>query len=90
MQEKKINLKEIIESHRNNTDHWADQDFNEYGIKQICLKFGKQLLELASENAKITVSCKNQEDWFTDFYCGPSDDLSINKQSILDTIKQVE
>ena len=76
MSENKINLEEIIENHRNNTDHWADQDFDEYCIEQICLEFGKQLLELAAENAKII-----------ELYNGKA---ILNKQSILDTIKQVE
>lgn len=79
MSDRKINLEEIIENHRNNTDHWADQDFDEYCIEQICLEFGKQLLELAAENATTL----KDDDQNMEFYI-------VDKQSITDTIKQVE
>lgn len=82
MPENKINLEEIIENHRNNTDHWADQDFDEYCIEQICLEFGKQLLELASENAEVnSISTSDDSSGFIH---------EVDKQSILDTINQVE
>ena len=45
-------------------------------IKHQLLEFGKQLLELAAENATY--------DW------NDNEDIIIDKQSILDTIKQVE
>ena len=79
MSDRKINLEEIIENHRNNTDHWADQDFDEYCIEQICLEFGKQLLELAAENATTL----KDDDQNMEFYI-------VDKQSITDTIKQVK
>ena len=44
--------------------------------KQCALEFGKQLLELAAKNATY--------DW------NDHEDIIIDKQSILDTIKQVE
>ena len=45
-------------------------------FKETVLKFGKRLLELAAENATY--------DW------NDHEDIIIDKQSILDTIKQVE
>ena len=45
-------------------------------LKLAMLEFGKQLLELSAENAKTT--------WNSNFH------TIVDKQSILDTIKQVE
>ena len=46
------------------------------GFKEAMLDFGQQILELASENATY--------DW------NDHEDIIIDKQSILDTIKQIE
>ena len=56
------------------------------------LEFGKQLLELATENAYIEVDSKNEGDTFLITIEGDSCEtyIELNKQSILDTIKQVE
>ena len=73
--ENKINLEEIIEDELYNR-HLYFNKINNIQIKNICLEFGQQLLELASENATY--------DW------NDHEDIIIDKQSILDTIKQVE
>ena len=75
----KINLEEIIENELYNK-HLFFNKINPVQIKNICIEFGKQLLELAAENAKIHYTY---------------DDLGVggyqcDKDSILDTIKQVE
>ena len=61
-------------------------------VKQTMLEFGKQLLKLASENAecklKIKIEC-NKSQLENGFVFG-TNAIIINKQSILDTIKQVE
>ena len=70
-------------------------------IKTEILEFGKQLLELASENVEIEDIKEPRCDDHTPFWgaccsCGRYDNPKIlvghkvNKQSILDTIKQVE
>ena len=63
----KINLEEIIKLYSLNDTITTRQSF---------IYFGKQLLELAAENATY--------DW------NDHEDIIIDKQSILDTIKQVE
>ena len=95
--DKKINLDEIIKYQmrlQNATDilymdngqqgNLKDANFI---VKKSMLEFGKQLLELAAENAKI-IDDPNS-------YCGntgseyPADQI-ISKQSILDIINQIE
>ena len=76
----KINLEEIIDRHRIPGDHWADQDFTETSIRQICMDFGQQLLELAAENA---------EGYFYDD-AGYKNYAFADKQSILNTINKIE
>lgn len=75
--EKKINLEEIVSK-------LASREFFEIyspAIKNICLEFGKQILELAAENA----------DWEATEDCViVRGDIFIDKQSILNTINQVE
>ena len=76
MPERKINLEEICNK------YIGENNYSKY-VLDTMREFGKQLLELASENAKI----------YTDTMCSPySEDWVkyIDKQSILDTIKQVE
>lgn len=75
MSEEKINLEKIIKEELYNK-HLYFNKTNTVQIKNICLEFGKQLLELAAENATY--------DW------NDHEDIIIDKQSILDTIKQVE
>jgi hypothetical protein len=83
---KKIDLEEIF---NNNFDCYTEifehsckestyeQAVSKDKFKELCLKFGKQLLELAAENA-VTV---------TDIF---SQTIEVDKQSILDTINQIK
>lgn len=89
MSERKINLEEIF---NNNFDCYTNfEDKGNYNdepalskdkFKELCLEFGKQLLKLAYENAKIK---EHRPDWEDDrrYY-------EVSEKSILDTIKQVE
>ena len=80
MSERKINLEEIILKHLKYDDSLD-------GFKEAMLNFGKQLLELAAENAKINGgNCYGvtDEGLYAQF------PLVVDKQSILDTINQVE
>lgn len=75
MPERKINLENILIKMFENGQPF----YNQKDIKNAMLQFGKQLLELAAENAYCTITLHK--------------DLSMtaeqNKQSILDTINQV-
>ena len=82
----KINLGKVAKQVLKCEEPWALQlklaegvNFKE--IEDICLEFGKQLLELAAENATAS------EYWGNDI---TEPQLVVDKQSILDTIKQVE
>ncbi len=83
MSERKINLEELFNNHFDCYTNFEDKgNYNDEPaiskdkFKELFLEFGKQLLELASENA--TYNWNDHED------------IIIDKQSILDTIKQVE
>ncbi len=76
MSEKRINLEEIL-TNSFNGKYW-DVPFEP--CKKAMLEFGKQLLELAAENATVTSSDGN----------GNWDYPDVDKQSIIDTINQVE
>lgn len=95
MSERKINLEEIL---LQNHFHILDTLKNVYspdtytenmyerlinGINDIC----KQLLELAAENAKAEIHTEWEGNTGSEYY---TDYAVVNKQSILDTIKQVE
>ena len=80
---KEINLEKIIDD--NNRAKFGVDYSKENGriyyrndIKKAMLVFGKQLLELAAENAEL-----DRADEF-------STDCWVNKQSIINTIKQVK
>ena len=91
MSEKKINLEEIFD---NNFDCYTEifehsckesiyeQALTKIKFKELCLEFAEQLLELAAENAKMTLLIDEENDII--------EEASINKQSILDTINQVK
>ena len=85
MSERKINLEEIIKEELYNK-HLYFNKMNTVQIKNICLEFGKQLLELAAENADYGVyqNDDGQEPWIHE------SNIFIDKQSILDTINQIE
>ena len=75
MSERKINLEDVL-TKAFNGKYW---DIPFEPCKKAMLEFGKQLLELAAENAE-TIKDDNPN---MEFY-------TVNKQSILDTINQVE
>lgn len=80
MSERKVNLEEIL----NNTIDLSSYTLQfRNSIKKAMKEACRQTLELAAENAKIctdTMCSPYYEDWVK----------YIDKQSILDTIKQVE
>jgi len=76
----KINLEDIIEI------QYFFPEMEKYYIKQAMLEFGKQLLELAADNAQ-TKWVKEEPIGFKIATAGRT---VVNKQSILDTINQVE
>ena len=92
MSERKINLEEIIFNHCENEFMDGLVTFHKDQLIKSYLEFGKQLLELASQNAecklKIKIEC-NKSQLENGFVFG-TNAIIINKQSILDTIKQVE
>ena len=103
---KKINLEEILSKEFEGLHLLSTTNSREVTLKAIkdAMKEAcKQVLELASENAKTTeISIENWEeiDYESDFNYIPLmneweeieglNKIIINKQSILDTIKQVE
>lgn len=100
MSERKINLEEIINDELHSR-HLYFNKLNTVQIKNICLEFGKQLLELAAENVVIKNICDDCDSENLDiidgyFHCKDCDRMDytprkiVNKQSILDTINQVE
>ena len=80
----KINLEEIILKHLKYDDSLD-------GFKEAMLNFGKQLLELASQNAEVENLYKGKSyEIRSSFWNDEDDQYIVHKQSILDTIKQVE
>ena len=88
MSKKKINLDQIFD---NNFDCYTELNtmlarikepaISKDSFKKLCLQYSIQLLELASENAEWNVN----DD--ADMH---NVNISIDEQSILDTIKQIE
>jgi len=105
--EKKINLEDVF---NNNFNCYTEFDLNQSCIdeepamtkakfKELCLEFGKQLLELAAENAIVFETEQDIErrnncvdddtgEIIDEIYF--FDPAFVDKQSILDTIKQIE
>ena len=79
MSERKINLEETLQDYYLITlDNSKEIHASIEDVKSVMIEFGKQLLELAAENAEAHgSSCGFGSYW-------------VDKQSILDTIKQVE
>lgn len=78
---KLINLAAILESKRNEAYYIPAMDYVAEAMKEAC----KQTLELAAENAQ----------WSRIEDCDPLtgfsyDSIQVNKQSILNTINQIE
>ena len=79
---KEVNLEEILKKYE-----WKSLRFGKVAMKNALYEVCKQVLELASENAR-TMDDPNS-------YCGNTGseyppDIIVNKQSILNTIKQVK
>lgn len=97
MSEIKINLEEIWSKYEEfskapNLPGAIDLKYFKPTVNTMMIEFGKQLLGLAAENAecrlKNKIECTNLQ-LENGFVIG-SNAIIINKQSILDTIKQVE
>lgn len=83
MSERKINLEEIMQEHVDPHCFLKKECYERVieAMKEAC----KQTLELAAENAK-----KNAMVWDAQSSMWTPESNKINKQSILDTIKQIE
>ena len=97
----KINLTDIIDDIFLNCSGDTTKFWAKTLAKQCALEFGKQLLELAAENAETTdikgMNCQDHTPYWGECQnCNEYHNYEviigqeINKQSILDTIKQVE
>ena len=89
--EKKINLEEILKKelipaiYANNPDLTFNATIR--AMRNAC----SQILILASENSKIEIKTVGEELIITDIHQEDNyTRIQVNKQSILDTIKQVE
>ena len=82
MTKESVNLDNIIEMYCQNEFHDGSIHFHKENLVQSYVDFGKQLLELAAENAEMILLVDEENDII--------EEASINKQSILDTINQVE
>lgn len=98
MSENKINLEEILSKEFEGISLLSTTNAREVtlnAIKNAMLEFGKQLLELAAENTCLIEEWygkKYEEYIITVFneYNEIEKQIYVNKQSILDAIKQVE
>jgi len=101
---KKINLESIIlEAYgcKDVSEFQRENDISIQMTKEIMLEFGKQLLELANENAKLIdikrMNCQDHTPYWGECQCcGQYDNYEIvigqnlDKESITNTIKQAE
>ena len=79
-----INLEEILQDCWITTlDNSKEVHAPIEDVKLAMIEFGKQLLELAAENAKLI-------DYSTHKTAFTAHNMGVDKQSILDTIKQIE
>ena len=80
----KINIEEIWMKHWEKLDDNKNHKLSDLA-KSFALDFGNQLLELAAENAETKMASPDN------YGHEPYNDsrIIVNKQSILDTIKQV-
>ena len=83
--EKKIKLEEILQDCWITTlDNSKEVHASTEDVKLAMIEFGKQLLKLATENAETKIDYVS-----TGEYSG-YERIIVDKQSILDTIKQIE
>lgn len=112
MLEKKISLEEIFDNNFNCYTNFEDRgNYNDEPaiskdkFKELCIDFGKQVLELAAKNAKISHNFYKKDENYKKYYefegiyserydiYGDSygiDVFDVDKQSILNTINQIE
>ena len=91
MSERKINLEEIWSKYEKfskapNLPGVIDLGYFKTTVNAMMLEFGKQLLELAAENAKAEIHTEWEGNTGSEYY---TDYAVVNKQSILDTINLV-
>ena len=86
MSERKINLEEILFD-KIYEDPYEGRVYIKSDILNAMKEFGKQLLELAAENAKAEIHTEWEGNTGSEYY---TDYAVVNKQSILDTLNQVE
>ena len=88
MSERKINLEDLLINHcNNNMLHWINEaEYRKSFLLDAMKDAIKQALELAAENADYGVyqNDDGQEPWIHE------SNIFIDKQSILDTINQIE
>lgn len=93
MSERKVNLKKIISKHYNlNKDEDGNSIFYEWEVIRAIKEACRQILELAAENAEVRVTENaliEEGSCYTTYDDGVISATS-DKQSILDTIKQIE
>lgn len=87
MSERKINLEEIWSKYEKfskvpNLPGAIDLGYFKPTVNAMMLEFGKQILELASENARGKILLMTET--------GVLNYSEVDKQSILNTIKQIE
>lgn len=96
MSERKINLYNELKlkfpNHKLNDKFDLDShQFNSHDMVEFAGVIGKQLLELAAKNAEVEEFYRGESYRIEDiFYDNDDSYIVANKQSILDTIKQVE
>jgi len=89
MSERKINLEEILNEEYNlNKDEDGNGIYYKWEIIKAMKEACRQTLELAAENAKVSIDRINYGCILTEF--NKSSVCEINKQSIIDTINQIE
>ena len=92
-----INLEEILNKELIPAIYANNPDLTFNAAIRAMREFGKQLLELAAENANLIEFWENSNSEYIEESVSIFDDdgnfqatVYVNKQSILDTIKQVE
>ena len=86
----KINLEEILEDYCNiitTLDSKKEIHSSVYYVKKAIKEACRQVLELAADNAKAEIHTEWEGNTGSEYY---TDYAVVNKQSILDTINQVE
>ena len=96
MSERKINLSKILEAKNNLAFEEGYANYFTAAQRNIIFKAMeesiKQLLELAAENAELKLKIKLEctESQLENGFCFGDNAIIVNKQSILNTINQVE